>query len=245
MRRALRATLPHLPFLQEPSKAIGIVSAIGAASTRCLDDGAAPAAVPDDAGEAAETQTLLESEARALLASYGIPAPRERVVHMRAAAQAAANEIGYPCVLKVVSRCVTHKSDVGGVIVGLPDAEAVGAAYDRICRDVAAAVGPEAVEGMLVAQQILGGTELILGIKRDPEVGPVILLGFGGVLAELLDDVVTAVPPSTPARRGTGWTPPRRPAPRRLSWPPPGRSSRAVCGARRARSIRARPPGSA
>src|SRR5690606_22242356 len=98
----------------------------------------------------------------------------------------AARELGGPVVLKVLSRHIAHKSDVGGVKVGLTDAD-IGPALDDMKRTLAAQNLPEP-EGFLVQKMLKGGIELILGIRRDPQLGTFILLGAGGTLAELTDD---------------------------------------------------------
>jgi acetate---CoA ligase (ADP-forming) len=122
-----------------------------------------------------------------LLRDYGIPAARAEPAASLEAALAAAAEIGYPVVLKADDPDLAHKSDVGGVLLGLADAGAVAAGY----RDLAGRLGPR----VLVCQTAGAGTELLLGIARDPALGPLIVVGAGGVLAEMLADRVVALPP--------------------------------------------------
>ncbi len=122
-----------------------------------------------------------------LLRDYGIPAARSRSAVNLEAVLAAAAGIGYPVVLKTDEPGVTHKSDVGGVLVGLGGPAAVAAGY----RDLAARLGPR----VLVCQTAAAGTEMILGIARDPALGPLIVVGAGGVLTELLADRAVALPP--------------------------------------------------
>ncbi|MGE5133841.1 MAG: acetate--CoA ligase family protein [Gemmatimonadota bacterium] len=122
-----------------------------------------------------------------LLRDYGIPAVRAQAAASRAAAIAAADLLGYPVVLKTDQPGVAHKSDVGGVVLALADAAAVGAAYDRL----AAGLGPR----VLVCETAAPGVELALGLTRDPALGPLLVVGAGGVLAELLADRVVALPP--------------------------------------------------
>ncbi|MGH3156779.1 MAG: acetate--CoA ligase family protein, partial [Streptosporangiaceae bacterium] len=127
------------------------------------------------------------AEQYGLLRDYGIPAVAVRPAASREAALAAAEEIGYPVVLKTDEPAIAHKSDVGGVLLGLDGAGALAAAY----QDLAARLGPR----VLVCQAAAPGTELVVGIAADPALGPLIVTGAGGVLAELLADRVVALPP--------------------------------------------------
>ena len=100
--------------------------------------------------------------------------------------------------LKVVSDTITHKSDVGGVELNLADADAVSAAYARIAAAVAAAAGAEAFAGASVQPMAAPGTEVIMGMTQDPQFGPVLMFGLGGVLVEVLKDVAFRVVPLEP-----------------------------------------------
>ena len=124
-----------------------------------------------------------------LLRDYGIPAVRARQATTRAAALAAAAAIGYPVVLKTDEPGIAHKSDVGGVRLGLGDPGAVGAAYD----DLAGRLGPRA----LVCQTAAPGTELALGIVRDDALGPLLIVGAGGVFVEILAERAVLLAPVT------------------------------------------------
>jgi acyl-CoA synthetase (NDP forming) len=127
-----------------------------------------------------------------LLRDYGIPAVRARAAATRAEAQDAAAQIGYPVVLKTDEPHIAHKSDVGGVRLGLADPGAVGAAYD----DLAARLGPR----VLVCEAAAPGTEVALGLTRDPALGPLLVIGAGGVLIELLAERAVVLPPIPPSR---------------------------------------------
>jgi acyl-CoA synthetase (NDP forming) len=124
-----------------------------------------------------------------LLRDYGIPAVRARQAGTRAAALAAAAEIGYPVVLKTDEPGIAHKSDVGGVRLGLAGPGAAGAAYD----DLAARLGPR----VLVCQTAAAGTELALGLVRDAALGPLLVIGAGGVLVEIFSERAVVLPPLT------------------------------------------------
>ena len=127
----------------------------------------------------------------ALLAEYGIAVARTVAVADLGGALAAAGQIGYPVVLKTDEPRIAHKSDVGGVRLGISDAAALTEAY----RDLASRLGPR----VLVCQTVPAGTELALGIVTDPELGPLVVAGAGGVLVELLADRVVALPPVSAA----------------------------------------------
>ncbi len=124
-----------------------------------------------------------------LLRDYGIPAVRARAARSRPQTLQAAAEIGYPVVLKTDEPQIAHKSDVGGVRLGLGDPGAAGAAYD----DLAARLGPRA----LVCQSAGPGTELALGIVRDAALGPLLVISAGGILIEIFSERVVVLPPVT------------------------------------------------
>ncbi|WP_165226065.1 bifunctional acetate--CoA ligase family protein/GNAT family N-acetyltransferase [Aquisphaera insulae] len=154
-----------------------------------------------------EGRTLLtEAESKRLLAAYGIPTVRTIVADSPAAAIATAEEIGYPVVLKLHSRTITHKTDVGGVQLNLRDADAVRGAYHAIEAAVRrlGPAGPGGFEGVTVQPMVrTDGYELILGSSPDPQFGPVLLFGTGGQLVEVFRDRALGLPPlnSTLARR--------------------------------------------
>jgi acetyltransferase len=153
----------------------------------------------------AEGRTLLdEVESKRLLAAYGIPTVETRMATSANEAVAHANEIGYPVVLKLYSRTITHKTDVGGVQLNLGDEAAVREAYRAIETSVAQKAGAEHFEGVTVQPMIkLDGYELIVGASTDPQFGPVLLFGTGGQLVEVFKDRALALPPlnTTLARR--------------------------------------------
>jgi len=122
-----------------------------------------------------------------LLQAYGIRAARARPAGTADGALAAAAEIGYPVVLKTAEPGIAHKSDAGGVVLGLGDPAALAAAY----ADLASRLGPR----VLVCETAGPGTELALGITRDPDLGPLVVIGAGGLLVEFLADRAVALPP--------------------------------------------------
>jgi acetate---CoA ligase (ADP-forming) len=151
---------------------------------------------PDAAARRSRAAQLLAAGASggasllALLSEYGIAVPRTIAVSSAAGAVAAATAIGYPVVLKTDEPSVRHKTEVGGVLLGVAGAAQVEAGY----ADLAGRIGPRVV----VCQTAPAGIELALGIARDAELGPLLVVGAGGVLVELLADRAVALPPVGP-----------------------------------------------
>jgi acetyltransferase len=147
---------------------------------------------------------LTEFESKKLLSAYGIPIVETRVADTEAAAVQAAEELGYPVVLKVLSETITHKSDAGGVILDLCNGPAVRRAFRAIKAAVRAKVGAKHFNGVTVQPMVkLDGYELIVGSSLDPQFGPVLLFGSGGRMVETYRDRALALPPlnTTLARR--------------------------------------------
>jgi len=138
----------------------------------------------------AEGRTLLnEVEAKDVLRDAGVPVTNTTLATTRDDAQSQAQAAGYPVVLKVVSPDIAHKSDVGGVKLNLNDRDAVGAAYDEILANSKAAVPNARIKGVAVQHMAPQGTEVIVGMTTDPQFGPVMMFGLGGIMVEVLKDV--------------------------------------------------------
>ncbi|MCY1204437.1 Protein lysine acetyltransferase Pat [compost metagenome] len=141
--------------------------------------------------------TMSEPDALALLADAGVPVVAHRVVRSADEAAAAAEALGEAVVVKIVSADIPHKSDVGGVALGLRGAAQARAAFERT-RDLALTARPEArLDGALVARMLTGGVECIAGVHRDPVFGPVLMFGLGGIHVETLRDVSLRALPIT------------------------------------------------
>jgi acetyltransferase len=141
---------------------------------------------------------LTEFESKELLKAYGIPTVETRIATSEKEAVKAADEIGYPVVLKLHSETITHKTDVGGVQLNLADAKAVKAAFHAIRDSVTAKAGAEHFLGVTAQPMAkLEGYELILGSSIDPQFGPVLLFGLGGQLVEVFKDRALGIPPLT------------------------------------------------
>ncbi|MDP9373573.1 MAG: bifunctional acetate--CoA ligase family protein/GNAT family N-acetyltransferase, partial [Chloroflexota bacterium] len=171
------------------------------------EDGASGAARAEEilrSARAAGRTILTEVESKRLLEAYGIPTVETHVAASEDEAVALAERIGYPAVLKLYSETITHKTDVGGVQLDLPDAGAVREAYRAIERSVRERARAEDFAGVTVQPMIaLDGYELIVGSSIDPQFGPVLLFGTGGQLVEVYRDRALGLPPlnSTLARR--------------------------------------------
>ncbi|HEX3888737.1 MAG TPA: acetate--CoA ligase family protein [Phenylobacterium sp.] len=140
-------------------------------------------------------QAMTEPEAFDLLRAQGLPMASCRLAKTPDEAAAAADAFGYPVVLKIVSPDIQHKTEIGGVILGLTSAAAVREGYATLRRNVATRRPDAQVQGVMVAPQLSGGVECILGVQRDPVFGPVVLVGLGGVFAEAMRDVVLRLAP--------------------------------------------------
>ncbi len=173
-------------IFEDPCRAVRALDAVlrlaterngAAAATLAVPPVALPSRIPD------------EAQAKALLADAGIPAAPEQAVQTADEAAAAADRFGYPVVMKVLSPDIVHKSDIGAVRLGLRNADAVRAAHAEILAAAAHHAPNARVTGVLVASQLSGGVECLMGVNRDPVFGLVAVFGLGGVFVELLNDI--------------------------------------------------------
>lgn len=134
-------------------------------------------------------------EAHALLKAYGFPMLTSQLVNTEDEAARAADDIGYPVVLKIVSPHIMHKVDVGGVKLNLQSEKQVRQAYRELISAVKAAQSQATIWGVFVQQYVTGGKEMILGLKRDPHFGPLLMFGLGGIYVEVLKDVTMRIAP--------------------------------------------------
>ena len=143
----------------------------------------------------AEQRDLLISEALQVLGHYGIPTVPSVIANQVEEAQSAAEEIGYPVAIKIVAEQISHKSDVGGVQLNLRNGPAVVEAYEEMMERIHQ-VNPQAkLDGILVQPMVTGGRELILGGRQDPQFGPVVLVGLGGIFVEIFEESQVRVAP--------------------------------------------------
>ncbi|MDH5200261.1 MAG: acetate--CoA ligase family protein [Candidatus Bathyarchaeota archaeon] len=140
---------------------------------------------------------LFEDEAKALCGLYGLPVTRIEVVEAEDDAVRVAEGFGFPVVLKIVSPQVLHKSDAGGVLINIRDAEGVREGYEKIIENVKARVPDAEITGILVQEMAPDGTQVIVGSTKDPTFGPTIMFGLGGIFVEVLKDVSFRLVPIT------------------------------------------------
>lgn len=142
-------------------------------------------------------KSLLETEAKTVCIEYGIPVTKFELARSEEEAVKFANAIGFPTVLKIVSPDIIHKSDIGGVIVGLKNADDVHRGYNQILQNVKKHDPKAKIVGVLVQEMAPSSTEVIVGAIKDPQFGPAIMFGLGGVFVEVLKDVTFRVAPIT------------------------------------------------
>lgn len=192
-REALRER--EVPFTNHIGEAI---DALAAWAERCRHVPRSEAQRPAgcvDASVAGLRGEFDEAATKELLARHGVPVNASRLVDNANAAVHAANALGYPVVMKIVSPDIVHKSDAGGVEVDLANAGAVAAAYERIVAGARRAVPHARIDGVSVQAMVRGKIELIVGARRDPQFGPIVVFGAGGVLVELLPARAIALAP--------------------------------------------------
>jgi acetyl-CoA synthetase (ADP-forming) len=138
---------------------------------------------------------LYEHEAKNLFAMYNMPVTKIHVAETEDEAVEAAKKIGYPIVLKIVSPQILHKSDAGGVIVGVDDEQGIRDGYNKIIENAKNYKEDAEITGILVQEMAPKGTEIIIGSTTDPTFGPTLMFGLGGIFVEILKDVSFRVAP--------------------------------------------------
>jgi acyl-CoA synthetase (NDP forming) len=200
--KGLRRQLAHLTVLQGMDRAVTAIKSL-------INYAALPKEVPDIVSsskpaarallertlKAAQGAALDEVASKKLLKAYGIPISKEEIAQSATDAVKIAKAIGFPVVAKVVSPDILHKSDIGGVVLNLSSPAEVKKAYDAIIARVKKLKGKPKLEGILIAQQVKGDLELVVGASLDAEMGPVVLFGTGGIDIELMKDVALAGAP--------------------------------------------------
>ncbi|MGD0330052.1 MAG: acetate--CoA ligase family protein [Nitrososphaeria archaeon] len=140
-------------------------------------------------------KNLLEPEAYEILSSYSIPICPYKVVDSIEEAESAANSIGYPIVVKIVSPDIIHKSDIGGVRIGIKDEQQLKEDYASLLDDVREKAPSARIVGVLVEKMAPKSVEVVVGMLRDPTFGPAVMFGLGGVLIEIMKDVIFRITP--------------------------------------------------
>jgi acyl-CoA synthetase (NDP forming) len=198
MRRDLFAPLKAAGFLvtEDPTRAIEMVGALHGFARWFAAQGTLPPvpAIPKHL-PAVPDRVLSEHEAKQLLAGAGLPVAAERLAQSAAEAQAAAQALGCPVAMKINSPDIAHKSEVGGVLLGVATPQAAAEGYTALLARVRKAAPHAKLEGVLVAPMVTDGVETILGVKRDPVFGPVVMFGLGGIFVEVMKDVSLRIAP--------------------------------------------------
>jgi succinyl-CoA synthetase alpha subunit len=152
-----------------------------------------------DAVKADKRNSLTAPEGKLVCDAYGIPVPKEGVAKSAGEAAKMAGGMGFPVVMKIVSPDILHKTEAGGVMVGVKDAAAAEKAYDQILANAKKYKADAKIEGVQVQQMLMGGTEVIVGSITDGSFGKLVAFGLGGVLVEVLKDVTFRLAPATKA----------------------------------------------
>jgi acyl-CoA synthetase (NDP forming) len=178
-----------VPFFRSPERALRALARLASLRPPLASPAHASPAMTVPAGKRLAAGVLPEYTSKATLAEAGIPFPRAELVSDLTAAQAVAAHIGYPVVLKAQSAALAHKSDVGGVVLGLGDETSLAEGWQKLHADIAKARPDLRLDGVLVEAMARRGIELIVGARNDPDWGAILVVGLGGVVAEALRDV--------------------------------------------------------
>jgi acetyl-CoA synthetase (ADP-forming) len=130
-----------------------------------------------------------ELDAQKLCSKYSIPCPPTKVGKSKDECGEICESLGFPVVMKILSRQIVHKSDVGGVIIGIKDPTELGKAFDKMAADVKAACPNAKIDGYVIQKMMPAGIEVVVGALRNPQFGPVVMFGMGGIYIEVFKDV--------------------------------------------------------
>ncbi len=147
--------------------------------------------------QAAGRTFITEHSASRIAAAYGIAVPAGGIAEDLLAARTLAADVGYPVVLKIASPDILHKSDIGGIMLGIADEAALDAAYEEIIRGVRARMEDAHIWGVTVQRMLAPGREVIIGVNRDAQFGPLLMFGLGGIYVEVMKDVTFRLCPVT------------------------------------------------
>jgi acyl-CoA synthetase (NDP forming) len=177
----------HIPILDSPKYGLSALRRYGEFCAYSPEERTLTAAVPAEGSEPKKC-VLSEHESKALLKEYGIMVPEEIVISDIEEVPKAAAKLGYPLVMKIDSPDIPHKTDMGGVKLGIAGEEDALAAFREILENARVYKPQARVRGILMQQMLPKGTEMILGINRDPQFGPMVLVGLGGIYTEVFRD---------------------------------------------------------
>lgn len=207
--RLRELSVPNYPYPERAVAALAAMEQYATSRSRPRYAEIHPAADFDRVREIIDTTReagqpfVIEQSASDLLAAYGVPVPPGGVARDLAGARRIANEVGYPVVLKIASPDILHKSDIGGIRVGIENDVQLAEAYDDILARVGTRMPDAVIWGVMVQKQLAKGRELIVGVNRDPTFGPLLLFGLGGVYVEVMKDVTFRLCPVSPEEART------------------------------------------
>jgi acyl-CoA synthetase (NDP forming) len=190
VRRKLEAE--GFVVMTDPNRAMSAAGAVAIMQVRRQALSTIPAR---PSGQSLVDEVRNEAEAKELLAHHGIPMLAEYVCTSADEAAGAARSAGFPVVAKILSPDIPHKTEIGGVLLGLKDEASVAAAFDELMARARAAAPDARIDGVLIAPMVGDGVETILGVHMDPVFGPMIMFGLGGIAVELYKDVAFASAP--------------------------------------------------
>ncbi len=204
IRKEFQATT--IPFFEEPTQAIYALGQLNKFRRYTAAYKKAAARETPDTGKSAETAAMLdqlniegkildEINSKKLLHAYNIPVTSDILAKNQAEAAAAAKQIGFPIVMKIVSPDIAHKSDVGGVILGINSEREVIQAFQQIMQNVKEQKPEAHIDGIMISEMLPPGIEMLVGLKHDDTFGPVIVVGMGGIYVEILKDASTRILP--------------------------------------------------
>jgi acyl-CoA synthetase (NDP forming) len=196
----------RIPHYRSPMRCMRALAAIAQHAQACRRYRARQAEplIELHSAEAAETLRLARSDlteyrAKQLLAQYGIPVTAEALAASAEEAAAIATRLGFPVVLKIQSPDIPHKTEAGGVRIGVRDAGEAAQAFDAIVAASRRYAPGAAIEGVLVQEMVQDAVEVIVGVNNDPLFGPAVMFGLGGIFTEILNDVAFRLAPLTPS----------------------------------------------
>ena len=193
--------VPHYPFPENAARVLSAMVRYRAWSVRPkteerifeVDRAAAHKVL--QAASAEGRSGLIEPEAHAVLAAYGFPVLPSGLAAMRSEVSGICKRVGFPVVMKIASPDILHKTEIGGVVVNVPDLEQAEATFDRLMAIVADKQPQADMRGIFIQQMARPGREVILGAVRDPKFGPLVMFGLGGIYTEALGDVAFRLAP--------------------------------------------------
>lgn len=182
---------------EDPSRAVAALAALARFNTAFQQVDTDLVDLPNIGTINLPSEKIGEADAKQYMIRTGISVPAEELVKQPTDAVKAANRLGYPVVMKIVSPDIAHKSEAGGVALNLANENEVQAAADLMLHTVAQREPTARIEGLLISPMIGNGVDLIVGSQCDPIMGPIIMVGLGGIYTEILKDVKVALAPVT------------------------------------------------